>query len=269
MGGGQIKSGLARCLAGIPRLLTIAGLLLVLQLPQASFAAQYRIGLCLYGCPLGASDGNHLLLSPIYALSYNTTNKAPDWAAYRVTADSIGIASSLSRQALLDGNVADTLQAEDFIGADELGLLRAQLVPLVNFAATPYWQDVNLLTNTVARSQNLSQGAWYGLEWSVRNFVNRGNEVFVVSGPIYRDQQSPAQLPTEKQHRVPDAFFKIVMTAQGQGSAFIFDQSTPVHIHHCELRSSLEEIESLTSLDIFPENPQLNMDSLDSNLGCD
>lgn len=253
---------------GFARLITAFPLLLLLLNSQTGQAAEYRIGLCLHGCPAGASDENHLLLSPIYALSYNTANKAADWAAYRVTAESIGIASSLSRLPKPDRYVSDTLQVADFEGSDELGLLRSQLVPLVNFAATPYWQDVNFLTNTVARSRSLSQGAWYGLEWSVRNFVNRGNEVFVIAGPIYKESQTVAQLQTEKQHRVPDAFFKIIVTDQGQASAFIFDQDTPVHVHHCELRTSIEEIETLTKLDIFPETPLLNIESLDASLGC-
>ena len=98
--------------------------------------------------------------------------------------------------------------------------------------------------------------------------MNRGNEVFVIAGPIYKESQSVAQLQTEKQHRVPDAFFKIIVTEQGQGSAFIFDQNTPVHIHHCELRASIEEIEALTRLDIFPEAPLLDMESLNGSLGC-
>lgn len=264
----RIRSSIGVFRARLTSLVTLAVLLLILSSSQLGLAAEYRIGLCLHGCPSGASDENHLLLSPIYALSYNTQNKAADWAAYRVTAESIGIASSLSRQPLLDKSVEDTLQVTDFATSDETGLLRAQLVPLVNFAATPYWQDVNLLTNTVARSRSLSQGAWYGLEWSIRNFVNRGNEVFVITGPIYRESQTVAQLQTQTQHRVPDAFFKVVMTVQGQGSAFIFDQNTPVHVHHCELRSSVEEIETLTNLEIFPEVPQLRLESLDSNLGC-
>ncbi|PCJ27083.1 MAG: hypothetical protein COA96_03990 [SAR86 cluster bacterium] len=242
--------------------------LLILLYSPFALAEEYRIGQCLYGCPEGASRENHLLLRPIYALSYNSSNKAADWAAYRVTAGSIGIASSLSRQPVLDNFVEDTLQPVDFAGSEELGLVRSHLVPLVDFAGTPYWNDVNFLSNAVARSRSLSQGAWYGLEWSIRNFVNRGNEVFIITGPIYKELQTVPQLQTETQHRVPDAFFKIVMTDNGRGSAFVFDQSTPVHVHHCDLQTTVEEIEALTDLNIFPENPRLNLDSLGESLGC-
>ena len=238
------------------------------MLQEPVHGIQYRIGHCLYGCPQGANSANHLILRPIYALSYNTTNKSADWVAYKISAGSIGIATSLSRRPQPDNYVAHTLSEADFASAEDAELLRAQFVALVDFAGTPYWDDVNYLTNAVARKRALNQGAWYGLEWSIRNLVNRGTNVFVLAGPVYKPTPQVSALRTRKSHRVPDAFFKIVITEQGQGSVFLFDQNTPVHVHHCELRSTLAEIEALTGLDFFPENPKLVLDSLDSLLGC-
>lgn len=249
-------------------LVSISTFILVITLQQPASASQYRIAHCLYGCPEGVSSENHLILRPIYALSYNTRNKSADWVAYKISAGSIGIATSLSRQARPDNFVADTLTEADFSDAADAELLRAQFVSLVDFAGTPYWGEVNYLTNAVARNRALNQGAWYGLEWSIRNLVNRGSDVFVLAGSVYKQAPEMPKLSTKTQHRVPDAFFKIVMTEQGQGSAFLFDQNTPVHVHHCDLRTTLAEIESLTGLELFPENPQLVFDSLDLNLGC-
>ena len=251
------------CLSWIAAL----GVLLIASMSQSQ-AAELRIAHCLYGCPKGSSSDNHLILRPIYALSYNTRNKVADWAAYRVTSGSIGIASSLSRAVMDDDFVEETLSAADFINAEEAGLTRAQLVPLVNFAGTPYWNEVNYMSNAVARSQNLSRGAWYGLEWSIRNLVNRENEVYVLTGPIFRETSIAASLQTQTEHRVPDAFFKIVVSTNNRTTAFIFGQDLPVHVHHCENRASINEIEKATGLEFFPENPRLVLGSLDSGLGC-
>ena len=251
------------CLSWIAAL----GVLLIASMSQSQ-AAELRIAHCLYGCPKGSSSDNHLILRPIYALSYNTRNKVADWAAYRVTSGSIGIASSLSRAVMIDDFVEETLSAADFINAEEAGLTRAQLVPLVNFAGTPYWNEVNYMSNAVARSRNLSLGAWYGLEWSIRNLVNREREVYVLTGPIFRDSPSSASLDTETQHRVPDAFFKIVVSADNRATAFIFDQDLPVHVHHCDTKATIGEIETATGLDFFPENLKLVLGLLDTNLGC-
>ena len=251
---------------GLSRI-TVLAVLMVGFMPQSQ-AAQLRIAHCLYGCPVGSSSESHLILRPIYALSYNTHNKVADWAAYRVTSGSIGIASSLSRAAMIDDFVEETLSEADFINAEEHGLTRALLVPLVNFAGTPYWNEVNYLSNAVARSRNLSLGAWYGLEWSIRNLVNRESEVYILTGPIFRETPVAASLETQARHRVPDAFFKIVVSADNRATAFIFDQDLPVHVHHCDSRTTIDEIEKATGLEFFSENPRLVSGLLDASLGC-
>lgn len=259
-------SAFTACWASLSRITALAVLLMASMPP--SQAVELRIAHCLHGCPLGSSAENHLIIRPIYALSYNTRNKVADWAAYRVTSGSIGIASSLSRAAMVDDFVEETLSAADFINAEAAGLAHAQLVPLVNFAGTSYWNEVNYMSNAVARSRNLSQGAWYGLEWSIRNLVNRESEVYVLTGPIFRETPLVANLDIQAQHRVPDAFFKIVVSADNRATAFIFDQDLPVHVHHCEGRASIDEIERATGLEFFPENPRLVSGLLDTSLGC-
>jgi len=264
-----IRLGHPAILAGVLCLSRIAALAVPLMASMSqSQAVELRIAHCLHGCPQGGSAENHLILRPIYALSYNTRNKVADWAAYRLTSGSIGIASSLSRAVVVDDFVEETLSSADFINAEEAGLTRAQFVPLVNFAGTPYWNEVNYMTNAVARSRSLSQGAWYGLEWAIRNWVNRENEVYVLTGPIFRETPVAASLEAQTQHRVPDAFFKIVVSTDNRATAFIFDQSLPVHVHHCENRVSIDEIEKATGLGFFPENPRLVLGSLDTSLGC-
>lgn len=231
-------------------------------------AQGYRVVHCPWGCPDGASEESHLILRPIYALSYNTRSKSADWAAYRITADSVGIASSLSRQPLVDDYVSETLEPADFVSASSLELNRGQYVPLVNFAATPYWKDVNYLTNAVARSNSLSQGPWYGLEWAIRNLVNRRQALYVLTGPIYEEQAAELRLATDKMHQVPDGFFKVVVTPDGGSAVFRFSQYASVGVHHCDLQSSLEEVEALTGLTLFPEREQPLNATLAGDLGC-
>lgn len=231
-------------------------------------AQEYRVTHCLMGCPQGVAEGNHLVLRPIYALSYNTQTKSADWVAYRVTSQTVGIASSLSRRPVADNYVGDTLTDADFSTAEELGMVLAQYAPLVSFAGTPYWNDVNYLTNAVARSSNLSRGAWNGLDWAVRNLVNRESEVYVITGPIYEPETEAVTLPVDTSHRIPDGFYKIIVTAAGEMAAFRFEQDTSVGIHHCNLRSTIENLEMETGLEFFPDRNRPLTDSLYSSLGC-
>lgn len=243
-------------------------LLWALIVPAASVAGEFRIGLCFMGCPAGSNATSEVILRPIYALAYNPEYKSADWVVYKVTASSIGIASSLSRTPIPDNFISDTLDAEDFLDLEGTGLVRSQYVPMVNFAGTPYWNDVNFATNAVARSSTLNQGAWYGLEWAIRNLVSREEAVFVVTGPIYKSSPAISQLRTTKPHRVPDAFFKIVITESGLATAFLLDQGIPVHVHHCDLRVSIAELETMSALDFFPEAGTRQFGSLDNGLGC-
>ncbi len=239
---------------------------ILLSLSPTTVGQVYRIQHCYMGCPVGADADNDLLLRSIYALSYNSELKTAEWAAYEVDSGAIGIASSLSRAPVLDFPAVDTLRAEDFL--DDGRYVRAQYVPLVSFAATPYWNEVNYLSNAVARSSSLSQGAWYGLDWAVRNLVNREGAVYVVAGPIFYNDLEEKRLDTVTPHRVPDAFFKVVVSTNGRAAAFVFPQETAVHVHHCEMLSTVEEIESLTALDLFPEAEMSFEHTLQDSLGC-
>ncbi len=242
--------------------------LVLLLFALVAEAQVYRIQNCYMGCPQGGPADNPLLMRSIYTLSYDSDLKTAQWVAYEVHPGAIGIASSLSRQPIADENGIDTLSAEDFFASEEMGFVRAQYVPLVSFAATPYWNEVNYLSNAVARSSSLSQGAWYGLDWAIRNLVNREGAVYVVAGPIFYSDREPVTLATDTPHRVPDAFFKVVIDGNQRAAAFLFPQQTAVHVHHCELTTSIEELESLSGLDLFPESRGNISMTLPQVLGC-
>lgn len=223
-------------------------------------------GHCFAGCPDLSESANHLIIRPAYSVYYNPHTKSADWVAYSVSPNSVGIASSLSRQVKPDGFVDQTLAEGDFEEPSDFALSR--YVPLVDFAGTPFWEDANYSTNFVPRSASLNQGAWYGLSWAIRNAVNRLGELYVVAGPIYRDEPTLLPLPTSKSHRVPDAFFKVVIDAKGNLSAFVLDQLTAVHVHHCDLESDLSKVEQLVGFRILPGLQAKSSESIASSLGC-
>ncbi len=231
-----------------------------------ALSQEVRSAHCFAGCPDGHSAANSLIIRPIYTLSYNHETKIADWAAYSVTMNSIGIASNLSRIPVVDNHIAETLVPGDFDTESGSTMLYGQLVPLQNFAGTPFWQDTNYLTNGIPISRSLNTGAWTGLDWSIRNLVNRVGEVFVLVGPIYLDEPEMEEL--NGQYRVPDAYFKIVIANNGDSSAFLLSQKVPVHTHHCQLVSTLEEIESLSNLSLLPELRLRRMADLNGALGC-
>ena len=248
--------------SGMACALVVSGLLTVPAQAQI-----YRFGHCLFGCPEGSS-GNQILVRSAYTLSYDEGRKSAVWAAYEVTPGSIGIASSLSRDLIRDDWVSESLTAADLAALAEQEYVRSQHVPLVSFAGTPYWREVNFASNATVRSRSLSQGAWYGLDWSLRNLVNREAAVYVYTGAIFDPEAEPRLLTEDSGYRIPDKFFKIVLTEDGRAAAFLFPQDTAVHVHHCDLRAGIEEIEALSGLDFFPAATVEVELSLYPMLGC-
>lgn len=236
-------------------------------------AAEYRIGHCLGGCPEGVGAENRLVVRSLYALSFDRARGAGSWMAYRMRAGALGIASSLPR-ALIDDPELE-LRATDFDGfpRGDAGqdLVRAGLLPLMNVAGTPYWFEANLVSASAVRSLSLERGAWSGLEWSLRNLLARRGEVSVVTGPIYATEARRGESDAgDGANPVAIGFFKLVATAAGELSAFRFEQGFPVHVHHCQARTTLEAIEAETGLHFFPEwdRSVQGRESLDTQLGC-
>ncbi len=246
------------CLVRSATLSACFGLLLLAA--ETLSAAEYRIGHCLGGCPEGADPENQLVVRSTYAMSFDSERATAVWLAYRMRSGALGIASSLSRELLDDADLG--IEVEALAGVADDSKVRSSLIPLVSVAGTPYWQEANLVSASVLRSQSLDRGAWSGLEWSLRNVVNRRGEVNVITGPLYsQDQQD---------YSAPIGFYKLIATADGELSVFRFEQGFAVHVHHCNARSSLEEIEAETGLRFFPEwdRSKLGAASLDAQLGC-
>lgn len=235
--------------------------------------ADLQIVHCLKGCPTGAPATNTTVVREIYALSNNATTKFADWVAYRVTNLTIGSSDSLNRawkaDPLLDGD--ETLEPEDYKGANKaLKVDRGHQAPLASFAGTIYWRDTNYLSNITPQKADLNQKAWMYLESAVRHAAYHLNQVWVLTGPLYEDNETP--LPqADEHHKIPSGYWKLVMSKSGKMAGFIFDQDTPKGADYCDTKyeASLSDIDTKTSLDIAPDAPaSWPTGSLRKDLGC-
>jgi hypothetical protein len=131
----------------------------------------------------------------------------------------------------------------------EVTLLAAEqgrLAPMTSFSATPFWDELNLLSNRARLPSDLRQGPWSLLDQTLNELAarqlaspdGRSAAIFVVSGPL------PA---TESEE---EGFFKIAVL-DGRYAAFAFPSSTQSHRHFCASLTSLAEIESRAQLTVF------------------
>jgi len=249
-----------------------------LTLTSLLLASTANAANCLEGCPTGLNNGKTIERS-IYTLKNNRYTKFADWVAYQVTPNTMS-GPSRSRSWKSDPDLYShyTLEPSDYTDVyATINTDRGHQVPLASFSNTADWRLTNLLSNITPQSSALNQGPWVRLETAVRNHVDDGNNLYVVTGPMY--EYYFADLPrANENHTIPSGYFKIVMKQSGntiKASAFIMQQSAGRRDNFCNTQVSIDEVESRTGINVLPNltsNQAQTIESsvfgLASELGC-
>lgn len=229
--------------------------------PQNGNGAVIVRGLCVYGCPEGAPDGNRVIERPLYTLSNNSQTKFADWVAYRITRETIGPTRPRNWHRDPDLPPDETLRPSDYKAArSALNVDRGHQAPVSSLAASPHWKHIDYLSNVTPQSVNLNQGPWERLEDAERRLVEKtGGAVYAVTGPLYERPMS--SLPfAHISHKVPSGYWKVIAVGERTENfkvvSFIFDQQTPRKADFCDGEVSVREIETRTGLNIFPRQPE-------------
>lgn len=233
------------------------------------FASYAQADNCVYDCPTGAS-GEEITRS-IYTLSNNAETKFADWVAYNVTSETInGPTRSRYWKADPDLDSSDTLEPGDYTDANAvLETDRGHQVPLASFSNSDDWAMLNYLSNITPQSSDLNQGPWVDLETAVRSMVSAGQDVYVVSGPLY--EWTFGTLPgADESHTIPSGYFKVVITDNNgwvEASAFIMEQNASRSDDFCDSEVTVDEAESRSGLDIMPSLAWYKESAVEGYLG--
>jgi endonuclease G len=252
-------------------------------------AQTVHISHCLAGCPVVAEstviENSELIVRQLYVASINARNGLANWQAYRVLADSVGVASLLPRVWFEDSLVSrgaaqlEVIDSAKLIEQDvpidgeersyQLGGInllsedQGRLVPMSSFAGTPYWSELNFLSNMAALPFELRAGSWSRLDQAINELADKIGEVYVISGPIYNGHEKEMIESAVK----PSAYFKVISTPESL-SAFIFDRNVRQHVSFCDQVSTLELIEAATGLTFFPQRENAIAVTLHAQLTC-
>lgn len=266
-------------------------LVLILLVPAVN-GQTVHVAHCAAGCPQSSEQpgaaGNEIVVRHLFAASINSENGVADWVAYRVLADSVGVASLLPRFWLEDnllssqldlGQIADsrprivqpelTEEEDRSYGINEIIFStedQGRLAPMSSFAGTPYWTDLNYISNLAPLPNDLRVGSWSRLDQAANELAARVGEVFVVSGPLYRIQNTLSTSPDSSAAQ-PSAFFKVVVAGSSQAT-FLFPQDLAQHARYCDQLSNLQIIEQEAGLTLFPEQQFPIEENLSKELGC-
>lgn len=250
--------------------------LLLLFAAGANAAETVHVAHCAGQCP-EAESSREVVVHRLYAAAIDPQSGLAEWVAYRVLGGTVGVASLLPRNwqadALLDevprqdtGIVAATTFVQPDLSnaqdqeyrVNELiypSVARGRLAPMTSFAGTPYWDELNYLSNMAPLPVDLRTGSWARLEQAINALARREGEVFVLTGPL---------LHVNDAIDTPRAYFKVVRRGD-RIAAFVFAADLPPHADYCDQGSSVAQIETATGLILFPGQQD---DFAQLGLGC-
>ncbi|MEQ8952886.1 MAG: DNA/RNA non-specific endonuclease [Gammaproteobacteria bacterium] len=247
-------------------------------------------GTCpVYDSPVATAQGR-IVIHHLYAAALNGETGLADWVAYRLTPEAIGVASLLPRSWQADRLVRfSPLEDVIEVGDSELRLSevardsaspyaganatvvepenRARLAPMTSFANTPYWPDLNNLSNMVPMPSPLRLGAWLQLEQSLNRVVSADRELYVIAGPLHLISTLSVNLGSS--NFSPAAYYKVV--SDGNGTvAFMFPEHMGQFESFCAFPIPYQELEDMVSLNFFPgRNKRQDSAELLTALGCE
>lgn len=215
----------------------------------------------------GGAQSVRVLASTGYVVGYSDALGNPLWAAYRVwDLDRIPEPPPRPERFEVDKRTVARVRPEDYSGS---GFDRGHLAP--NYAiATRFGasgqEETFLMSNIVPQKHALNAGPWKELEMRAATaYPARFHEIWVMAGPVFGAHSTT--LPGGV--RVPESCW-MVLVDEHEGRlrtmAFVFPQDPSADVPLARYLTSIDRIESLTGLDLFPDFPEVASTPIEANI---
>ena len=144
-----------------------------------------------------------------FAIGYSEKYEQPLWVTYRLTKEEVLSRKSSRLNDFFEDSEIKTGSAtiQDYIGS---GYDRGHLAP----AGDMHWSDKTMLesfamSNMSPQDPSFNRGVWSRLERAVRRFAYSEGSVFVVTGPVFVNDEGAVTIGANHV-RVPEFFYKVV-----------------------------------------------------------
>ena len=207
-----------------------------------------------YELPAPLTDRpEQILKRRAYTTSYNNKSKTPNWVAWHLTkAHTYGDHQRKNEVFFEDEAIESSLRATDNDYYNSR-YDRGHMCP----AGDNKWdaqamRESFLFTNICPQNHGLNKYEWNDLEIQCRDWAREYGAIDIVCGPIFSSTGDQKTIGRNKVW-VPDAFFKVILSRQGNPKAigFIYRNEGKKQTQEEALRS-VDEIETLTGIDFFP-----------------
>lgn len=199
-----------------------------------------------------------------YTLSYNLATHCPNWVAWELTEKEVySTEARRTNDFRGDPAVPSQHRVEGYDYKDS-GYDRGHMCP----AGDMKWDndamsDCFYMTNICPQNSVLNQQWWEHLERACRRWASQEGCIYVCCGPIFDGQMPPRHIGKEVQIRVPDGFFKVVLSLRkGEEKAvgFIYHNTNDRQPME-SVATSIDEVEKVTGLNFFPVLEDLDLET--------
>ncbi|MFH0288229.1 DNA/RNA non-specific endonuclease [Vibrio owensii] len=208
-----------------------------------------------------STNSDQFLCRDGYAVGYNYDTKNADWVAYHVTAESVNITNKRSNSFKEDTEMPDYARSTlaDYKGS---GYDRGHLAPsaTMDFTRESMKQSF-LMSNMSPQLPGFNRVGWRVLEEHVRDLANEYNELYVVTGPIYKGNEGTIGNGVV----IPSAFYKVILDPSfDEAIAFIVPHRDVSSFELANFITTIDEVERQTGLDFFAQTPDSIEDNMES-----
>ncbi len=223
-----------------------------------------------FGMPVTTIPGHRsLIVRQGYSLAHNNIDLIADWVAFHLTTQYVngtekrpGSSAFKADPLLRKGHRAERADYKGWAGVFDRGHQAANKDSVGRGIRVV--RESFYLSNMTPQSAKLNRGAWSTLESKVRKIALKRGEVWVVTGPVFKDNDNDGLVEYltigSDQVAVPTHYFKIVLSKkenqqdQYEALAFLIPNQK-LDGEFSDYLVSVDRIEELTGLDFFSNMP--------------
>ncbi len=190
-----------------------------------------------------------------YRLSFNRETLCPNWVAWELTANE----TEGSVQRSNDFRPDEMLPYRYQVTTDDYkhsGYDRGHMCPSADMKWSSTAQsECFFMSNICPQTHALNAGGWEKVERACRRWAKREGKVYIVCGPIFNDSRKQLYIGKSVKIRVPNAFFKVVLSLKkGEEKAIGFYFTNRDGKQNMgDATKTVDEIEKITGMDFFPQ----------------
>ena len=202
---------------------------------------------------LPTSTTKQVVHHQFYSLSYNEKYEQAEWVAYELTQKQLS--SIPIKRPYFEQDPKVITQSAHYKNFKDSGYNKGHLCPAGDrkFSAEAY-NETFFTSNISPQTYEFNGGVWNRLEEKVRYWAQKHEKLYIVTGGVLVPNLKT--IGSEKV-AVPKYFYKIILDNNGpkiKAIAFLMPhEKSEKGLHQFVI--SIDEIETLTGIDFFPELP--------------